>query len=267
MNDWPDTEQLLDRFRHWLDETRAEAESAEVGSRDGEGPGEPLAAEPVGLYQQVEQIAALRHEVKLLTKASRGSEERHEATLLAMQAAIEQFRSVEFGEGEAAQAAARPLVEGLADLDESLQRGRRVIENARRQWLEETSGELAAARDRFEALYRAQAWWRRALCRPWHAALKDIYAPRAADAQRGVFDALLEGYDLIQKRLARVLDQHEIIRMQCIGRQVDPNSMTVLETVRDPARPAGLVVEEVRLGYYWKTEILRFAEVKAIGKH
>jgi molecular chaperone GrpE len=259
-NDWPATEQILDRFRNWLDETRTEVE---LLTEDG---GDQTETQAVGLYQLVEQLTALRHEVKLLTKSIRGGEERGEATLLSMQAAIEQFQSVCGDDLRAPNRSARPWVEAIVDLDEALQRGRRAMENARHLMRGQADKQLTEARERLEQLYRAQPWWRRALCRPWHEALQEIYSGSTTSSQRPLFDSLLEGYDLIQARLQRTLDEHAIIRMQCVGRQVDPHSMTVIETLSDPSRPPGLVVEEIRTGYYWKTKVLRFAEVKAVGE-
>ena len=93
-----------------------------------------------------------------------------------------------------------------------------------------------------------------------------MHAGHRLDNLRAVFDALSEGYDLIQARLQRTMDEQAIIRMQCVGRLVDPHSMTVVESVRDPGRPPGLVIEEMKLGYYWKTKVFRFAEVKAVGE-
>ncbi|MFV1967654.1 MAG: nucleotide exchange factor GrpE [Pirellulaceae bacterium] len=260
-NNWPDTEHVIARFRHWLDEAREDAVAL-----DDEGSPDEVAAEAVGLYQFVEQLTSLRHEVKLLTKAARNVEERNEATLLSMQAGIEQFRSVQAKESQAADQAARPFVAGLTDLDEVLRRGRRAIEHARQRVLKDANTHVKEYRQRFEDLYRSQPWWRRVLCRPWHAAIRDIYGEHTLDAHRNIFDSLLEGYDLIQTRLQRTLDEQTIIRMQCVGRQVDPNSMTVIDTINDPSRPPGLVVEEVRPGYYWKTKVFRFAEVKAVGE-
>jgi len=204
--------------------------------------------------------------MKLLTKASRGAEERNEATLVSMQAAIEQFRAVEVKEAEAADRSARPLVEAIIELDESLSRCRGVIETARNRALEETSSEMNELRQRLDELFATQSWWRRLLCRPWHDATKDLYSARAIETQRSIFDALLEGYSLIEKRLHRAMAEQSILRMDCVGKQADPHSMTVLETVSNASRPAGMVVEEVRTGYYWRGNVFRFAEVKAVGK-
>lgn len=260
MDNWPDHDEMLMRFRDWLDQTRGECETLDEHASDSD-----LLNEPLGLYQLVEHFTALRHDVKLLAKATRSTEERSEATLVSMQAAIEQFRAVEPQEAEAADRSARPLVEALVDLDESLVRGRRVIEQARRRFVAEVSAEMQDARDRLDALYRTQPWWRRLLCRPWHQATRGVYSSNAFDTGRGVFDSLLEGYALIENRLRRTMQEQSIVRMECVGKPADPNSMTVLEVVSESGRLPGTVVEEVRPGYFWKGKVFRFAEVKAVA--
>ncbi len=254
-----DTEEVLDRFRGWLEQTRAQCADLSEFPADGAG-------EPVGLIELVEQLTALRHDVKLLTKAARGTEERNEATLVSMQAAIEQVRTLEPKEEAAAEKAARPLIETLIELDEALVRGRRVILQARQRVVGELNEELAEARQRLDELYNTQPWWRRILCRKWHHATRDVYAARAIETGRGILDSLLEGYDLIQSRLQRTMQERSILRMQCVGQPADPNSMTVVEVVSDASRCPGTVTEEVRPGYFWNSKVIRFAEVKAVGQ-
>jgi molecular chaperone GrpE len=261
MDAWPDQEELLHRFRDWLDQTRTASAALE-----GEPPDDELKGEPIGLLQLVEQLTALRHDVKLLTKAARSDEERHEATLLSMQAAIEQFRLVEPEREESAAKAARPLVEALVELDESLTRGRRVIEQARGQLQQQLHAELTEARDRLDQLYNMQPRWRRRLCRAWHEATRDVYSARTIQSARSMFDSLLEGYDLIQNRLSRTMDEQSIVRIQCVGSLADPNRMTVLETLSDPSRPPGTVIAEIRPGYSWRGKVFRFAEVTAVAQ-
>lgn len=261
MNDWPEHEQLLSRLSEWLDETRAECEQLGELTEDDES------LDPIGLLQLVEQMTALRHDVKLLTKASRSVEERNEATLLSMNAAIEQFQSVTPQEDEAAQKTARPLVEAIVDLDESLIRGRRVIENARRRLIDEWHSELQQARDRLEELYRTQPWWRRVILAPWHRAACDVYSARSLDAGRNIFDSLLEGYDLILNRLRRAMHEQAIVRMDWTGKLADPRLVNVVEVVTDLSREPGTVIEEIRPGYQRNGKVFRFAEVKAVAEH
>ncbi|NQT39002.1 MAG: nucleotide exchange factor GrpE [Planctomycetes bacterium] len=261
MDNWPDHEEILTRCQDWLRQTRSQCDSL-----DGHAADEQRPDEPVGLYQLVEQFTALRHDMKLLTKATRGTEERNEATLLSLQAAIEQFRGVESKEEEAADKAARPLAEALVELDESLVRCRSVIEQTKHRVLKDVNAELKAGRDRLDELFRTQPWWRRRLCRPWHEAARALFSGHAADTYRNIFDSLLEGHDLIENRLRRTMEQRSIVRIQCLGEQADPHRMTVVEVVSDLTRRPGTVIEEVRPGYCWKRQVLRFAEVKAVGE-
>ncbi|MHB8899009.1 MAG: nucleotide exchange factor GrpE [Thermoguttaceae bacterium] len=262
MDRWPDQEEILARFRGWLDRTRAECDGLEEtpGDEGGEG-------DSVGLYELVEQLTALRHDVKLLTKAARGMDEGTEATRLSLQAAIEQFRSVGTNEEAAADKAARPLVEAMVDLDEALIRCRRAIAQAGSRVAEDLNAELREAGERLDALFRAQPWWRKMLCRPWHEAARSVYSGRALDTCRAIFGSLLEGYDLIDKRLHRLMDEQSIVQIPCLGQPADPKRMTVVEVVSDASRPPGTVIEEIRPGYCWKGRIVRFAEVKAVGEH
>lgn len=259
MANWPDQEVILARFRDWLDQARSESDALDEDAL-------PPPAEPVGLCQLVEQFTAMRQDVKLLAKAARGAEERNEATLLSLQAAIEQFRAVQAKEEEAADKAARPLVEAFVELDESLARGRRAICQAKQRILEDVSAGLTEMGQRLDDLYRTQSWWRRLLCRPWHRAAKGIYSHGILDTYRNIFDSLLEGYDLIQDRTHRAMQQLAIVRMECLGKPADPNRMTIVEVVSDVTRRPGTVVEEIRPGYCWQGRVVRFAEVKAVGE-
>ena len=258
MNDSPGNEMMVDRFRQWLEETREEAgslpEEAEVVS-------DSPAARPVGLLQLVEEFTALRHEVKLETKSSRGLSERTEQALGAMGQAIELFRAVGAKEAEAGRLAARPLVESLVDLDEALVRGRAVIDTARSRILDDLAGPV---REQLDDLWLRLPRWRRWICRAWRRGAAEILVQRTALAHREIFDALVEGYGLILGRLQRAMKKAEVYRIQCVGNPVDPNVMTVVEVVDDPLRPPGLVIEEVRPGYYWKDKVFRFAEVRAV---
>lgn len=261
MDHWPDHEEILGRLRHWLDETRSECASLDDRISD-----EEPAGDPVGMYPLVEQLTALRHDVKLLTRSARATEEGNEAALLSLRAAIEQLRAIESKQEDAADKTARPLVEALIALDESLVRGRGVIEQARQRVVEDVGVELQEARRRLDELYRTQSWWRRRLCRVWHEAASEVYSGRALDTHRDIFDSLLEGYDLILSRLRRMMQEQSIVRVPCRGEAADPNRMTVVEVLSDPSRRPGTVVEEVRPGYCWNGRVLRFAEVKAVGE-
>ena len=152
-------------------------------------------------------------------------------------------------------------MESLAELDEALRRGRAVIDTARRRVLEDLAGPI---QEQLDALLFRMPSWRRWLCRSWCRGAKKALVDRMALANRDIFDSLVEGYNLILNRLQRAMQKAELYRIECVGRSADPNLMTVVEVVDDPLRPPGLVIEEVRPGYYWKGKVLRFAEVRAV---
>ena len=81
---------------------------------------------------------------------------------------------------------------------------------------------------------------------------------------RDFFDSLTEGYQLILGRLGRAMKQADLYCIECVGKLSDPNLMTVVEVVNDPLKPPGVVIDEVRPGYYWQGKVLRFAEVRAV---
>jgi molecular chaperone GrpE len=252
-------ENLLSRFREWL--AAADAELLEPPPAGSDVP-----ESEVGLYRLVEEFTALRHELKLQTKGARGLQEQTEALLPAVRLAIDQLRgsgSAQGGgprAGDPAWKAGKPLAEALADLDESLARGRGEIEKAHSRLVVEPDRALTAALD---AHLARQSWLRRRWFRGYHAELRAIAAGQGAEQRQPLFDALLEGYDLIRARLRRALEAAEIKRIECLGRPADPERMIVLEVVEDPDRPPGEVIEEVRSGYTWGERVLRYAEVRA----
>lgn len=260
MTDWNDYERVLERFRNWLGEVHGQS----AAGPSGDGLAEAAAPElrPVGLYQVVEEFTALRHEVKLQTRADRQLYERAEELMAALQQAVDEFHAIQPKEAEAARSAAEPLAHALVNLDEALERGHNAVETARRRITGESVSRL---REALADLYRREPWWRRWACRRYYAAIEEVWFRQAADVHRAIFDSLVEGYELIHDRLRRTMRDEQIQRIECVGEPADPHCMTVVELVDDSRRRAGTVIEELRPGYFWKGRVLRFAEVKAAG--
>jgi molecular chaperone GrpE len=258
-----DIDAVLDRFRRWLEAARGEAgQLGANGVSDGHAADDPGGDRPeFGLVNLVEEFTALRHELKLQTKSGRGLIEQTESTVAALRQAIEQFRSVEPKEAQAAWSAGRPIAEALGDLDEALARGRREIERIRHRLEEDATLALADAVDQ---RFRSQSWLRRMLTADFHRQVRNV-VHGGGWLRRDLLDAILEGYGLIQARLARTLTAERIERIACEGRPVDPERMVVVEVVDDPDRPPGTVIKELRSGYMWKGRLLRYAEVQAAG--
>jgi molecular chaperone GrpE len=257
MNGMPEDEQILDRFREWLAETRQEMASGDAESR---APARPPA---VGIDRLVGEFTALRQEVKLQTRSARGLEERLEAAIGPLVEASGLLRD----------AASRPAASSrtehdktfalaLAELDEALDRGYEQWNKA----VPVLAGETAArACVRLEQIHAALPWWRRAISLAYHKRVCEAIADEEATAQKerqALLTAVLSGYRLIQQRLARAMSKAGVLRIPARGRAVDLEVMVVVEVVPGDA-PPGHVIDEVRRGYTWQGQVLRPAEVRS----
>src|SRR5207248_11403289 len=79
---------------------------------------------------------------------------------------------------------------------------------------------------------------------------------------RTKLEAVLVGYQMSLQRLERALAQQGLEPIECVGRPFDPETMEVVEAVRDPSRDTTEVLEEVRRGYRWQGRVFRFAQVR-----
>ena len=254
-----DDEALLNRLGQWLRETRVEASQF---SQNGSSPINAAEAAPdVGLYRLVEEFTALRHEVKLQTRSSRALEDQAETLATSLRQAIDALRSIEPKEAQAAWSAGKALATILAELDDALDRGRQQTEKVVMQLAEETSGNAAALATDFHV---SQSWFSRLLHGGYHRRLL-AWIDQAADPLRraALLEALLDGYRLIQKRLAQALAAEGILRIDAVGRPVDPEQMVVVDVVDSDELPGGVVYDELRRGYTWNGRVLRYAEVRA----
>jgi len=259
MNDRADIETIIDRFRHWLEAARTDGDvSGELALALESDGGEP--PREFGIIDLVEEFTALRHELKLQTKSGRGLLDQTETAVAALKQATDQLRSVDAKEAQTTWKAARPLAEALADLDVALVRGQREIERARRQIADDSVRGLQTALD---DLHRRRSWIRRRFLRSYHQEVIEIVRLDGL-IRHELFDSFLEGYGLIRKRLGRVLAAQEISHIDCEGKPVDPDLMTVIEVVDEPHDHPGIVVKELLRGYTWRGHVIRYAEVQAV---
>ena len=300
MRTWWENEDVLQRFREWLSRTSAEVTATQGSGSDGEvRPGqltaldkpdwldeldrydapdeindevaghdpadEPAPELPtVGLVELIEAFTALRHETKLQTKAGRGLEDSVRTSLQGLDRAIRQFETVQSRESEAADRTAKPFAEALANLDEALLRGAEAILSSHRQAALIVPQQLGSSLDeRFQQL----SWWQRQLSQGWHRQVQNACQEEVATAIDAALHRVMEGYELIQARLRRVMQEQGISRIACLGAVVDPARMTVVELLDDPQATPETVLEEVRPGYTYRGQVIRFAEVRAARKY
>lgn len=253
-----DDEQLLQRLAEWLRKTRVEAERLEKpipATADAEY------APNVGLYRLVEEFTALRHEVKLQTRSSRGLEEQVDTLVTSLRQAIDALRTVEPKEAQAAFSAGKALALALAELDDSLERGRTQTEKAAESLRDGQGREALRLANEF---YATHTWLQRTMFADYHDRLCHFIERNQQPPRRAaLLEALVDGYRLIQNRLAQILLAEGILRIDAVGKPVDPERMIVVEAVDDRGVPGGVVYDELRRGYTWRGRVLRYAEVRA----
>ncbi len=262
---------VIERLAEWLIDVRAAADEVAglesvVGDPDTESrfrfdtvsddePPNP------GLFRLVEEFTSLRQDVKLQAKSARGLQEQAASLLDGLNRAIEQFQSVAPREQLVARDAVKPLLESLTDLDAALDRGRLAAETARARLLDEKSDHW---RELVDAQWQAIPIWKRWFARQFSADLAKTLQARFTESWSASQNAQVEGYRLVQNRLRRLLQQQKVERIETTGRLADPNLMTVVDVADREDLPAGTVLEELRPGYVWQGQLLRYAEVRVV---
>jgi molecular chaperone GrpE len=91
-------------------------------------------------------------------------------------------------------------------------------------------------------------------------ALKALDAEIREKADAGV-KALLDGVELTERELLKVLAKHGVTRLEPQGQKFDPNMHQAMFELPDPSVPAGTVVQVVQPGYKIGERVLRPAMV------
>jgi len=68
------------------------------------------------------------------------------------------------------------------------------------------------------------------------------------------------------RRIDKLLADQRIVATETVGRPFDPRLAAAVATIEDPAVADGIVVEEVRPGFLWQSELLRPAEVIVVKR-
>jgi molecular chaperone GrpE len=246
---------ILADFGDWLAQARELPEPAAVPSFD--------------LATLVQQFTALRQEVNLQTRASRAQLEQNSTAVDLLRQSLESIQQQQARLQEAEQTEqnerVRPLVKTLIDAHDALALARKEVQRK----LEQMSAPATPATPPEPIRIKLPFWAR------WlglEASVVQQLAEQAtppeqasqasAEPFRPILDALLVGYQMSLQRIERSLTQEGLEKVPCAGLPFDPETMEVLEVVREPGRTGTVVIEEVRPGYLWKGRLFRFAQVR-----
>jgi molecular chaperone GrpE len=265
-------EALLADFRAWL-------------AQPGNAAPPPDDAPDFDWHTLVAEFTALRHEVNLQTRAARAQSEQSADALDRLGQALDALEQAG-DESSDDEATLRPLLKTLVDVYDALALAEREVERVQaavEQLL--PADEFPAPEPRLDEPHpppaRKRPWWRwwsaggddegAALLRQRLAdaeveltALRREQQTRhaAADQVLQFLTSVLSGYKMSLQRIDRVLEQHGLETIACVGLPFDPEAMEVVEVVRQPGRAGTEVLQEVRRGYRWRDRLFRFAQVR-----
>lgn len=81
-------------------------------------------------------------------------------------------------------------------------------------------------------------------------------------AQKTENDSVLEGVDMVRRKLEKMLDSEGVSPIEAIGKAFDPHLHEAVLEVESPDHTDGTVIEEVRRGYLYRGKVLRASMVK-----
>jgi molecular chaperone GrpE len=145
------------------------------------------------------------------------------------------------------------LVREAADLKDRLLRSLAEMENLRRRTDRQVDDARVYAIANFARdILGVADNMRRAL---------DAVTPELRESADTAVKSLIEGVELTERELLRVLEKHGVKKLEPLGNKFDPNLHQAMYEVPDPSVPAGTVAQVVQAGYTIGDRVLRPALV------
>jgi len=88
-----------------------------------------------------------------------------------------------------------------------------------------------------------------------------VLPPETRDTADGATRSLIEGIELTEREMQRLLATHGVKPIEAEGQKFDPHRHQAMFEVPDPSRPEGTVVQVVQTGYAIGDRVLRPAMV------
>lgn len=92
--------------------------------------------------------------------------------------------------------------------------------------------------------------------------LDELDSALAASRASTGSEALIEGVELVRRKLCSLLEKEGLERIKAIGQKFDPNRHEALMQAPCEGQEEGIVVEEIRPGYVFKGQVIRPSLVK-----
>jgi molecular chaperone GrpE len=134
------------------------------------------------------------------------------------------------------------LLRTLAEMENLRRRTEREVADARVYGVTNFARDIVGVADSMERAMKA---------------LDDGLREKADDGVK----ALLDGVELTERELLKVLEKHGVTKLEPAGQKFDPNMHQAMFEMPDPSVPAGMVTQVVQPGYKIGERVLRPAMV------
>lgn len=263
-----DVDRILADFRAWLEQLPSEALEPPAPSD-----------ETLDVATILRHYVALRQEVNLLTRASRAQKEQGGLVLdqLAETQRLLKARS-EAPMPSPGGDATLPLLKALVETRDALALAQAQLARSRDALADPPAVPHPAHADSdqpptvsltlsgWARLFGVERSVRQAIAplETWAAARARPAStgPSPREVARGAVDSLAAGYAMSLQRLDRALEQHGLRPIACVGEPFDPETMEVVDVVREPGRTGTEVIEAIRPGYRLGDRLFRCAHVR-----
>lgn len=215
----------------------------------------------IGLYQLYEALASQRHELKLQTKSQRQTQELLTRSIEETAAAVDLLKQTHKDRQEIEQKTLKPFLTSLCEIDESLQRTAAALNVLQKRLMRavrsHTEFVVGAYCDKLSLWGR---FWQRKIIRSFVEVLIQEHDKEIEQ----ILEPFCLGFEMLLRRIDDILKKHTIVRLNPVGKRVDPETMQVVGILDSETVEPGHVVDVVRLGYIWQGTPLRFADVRAV---
>ncbi|HEY4261895.1 MAG TPA: nucleotide exchange factor GrpE [Schlesneria sp.] len=212
-----------------------------------------------GALDIVEAFTAMRHELRGQTKESRALAELIQGAAANIQSLESKLRHCvtdtpvdDDSSGNAT--AAKPLVLSIIETDHQLSRAAAAIAQWEANCKLRAEAETKAVERYFAGMNPLARWWARPL-------LTFITEQRSVPDSSAQSPAIT-GLDLVLAKLRRMMNEHDIERLDVVGQPFDANIMYAIGTIETADYSPGHVAEQLSPAYRWRGGLLRFADVR-----
>ncbi len=207
-----------------------------------------------GLVDVVEAFTAMRHEYRLQTRESR-------ELATSLQAAATHLGELESQLTRQLSVLSqddvgRSLALVIAEIDIHLTRAASATAHLGTTRHSHGPDTLATVQQAYDQLNFVSRWF----CRKFHESTRQ--ALQADTKARRQEKTSAEGIAMVASRLRRMMAEHQIERVGVDGAPFDAECMHAIEAIMSNSQPSGHVIQELAPAYYWRGQLLRYAEVR-----